>query len=232
VILLTVFLLTLSTALAEDAPKAWYPAQVPPPFPPERESVGDEYFEDAVFIGDSAMDDIEMLNLFPTGNFACLIGMSPLSASRRQFRVKGSDVAQNVYEVTKQYPHKKIIILLGGNSLDHKPSKESMEDYTVMIDQMIADFPESVIYVLSPLPMTEKYMTEKQLPPRRFSNFRESLIALAAERNLYFLDLYPELTDEGGYMRPSYNCGDGVHLNRTGYEVVERIIRTHMIDVE
>ena len=91
---------------------------------------------------------------------------------------------------------------------------------------------DSIIYVIAPPPGTEKTMQEKMILPHRFSDFRDGLLAMAAERNLYFLDFYALIIDEEGYMMRNYECGDGLHPNPFGYELLEQLIRTHTVDCE
>lgn len=203
--------------------------QAPPPFPPEHEAADDSYFTDALFIGDSMMDDVEMLDLFPTANFVCQVGMSPTTLQYKQIRVKGSEERLTVFEAAQRAPHKKIYILLGGNSLDHKPLASCKQEYRDMIDQFIAAFPDSILYVISPPSGTEKAMQEKGLEARRFRDFRDFMVELAAEKGLYFLDFYVLLIDDQGFMDWRYDCGDGQHPHRGGYVLMEQLVRTHTV---
>ena len=133
IICLALLLCLAVPACAEESVARSNP-KVPTPFPPEHEAVGDEYFEDAVFIGDSIMENIEMLDLFPTANFVTLVGMSPISMDKKLLHLQNdSHNYVTAYDVIEQYPHKKIFILLGSNALDHKTCEGTLNDYRVMI---------------------------------------------------------------------------------------------------
>ena len=225
-------LLLLPSACAAEGMTAYCNPQTPPPVPAEHEAAGDDYFTDAVFIGDSMMDDVEMLDLFPTANFVCQVGMSLSSVNYKYFRIKGSDEHLTVFEAAQNCPHNKIYILLGGNSLDHRPLKTCMQEYADVMDQFIGYFPDSLIYIIAPPPGTEKAMQEKQLEARRFRDFRDFLLTLAEEKHLYFLDFYSLLLDDQGFMDWRYDCGDGQHPHRGGYVLMENLIRTHTVDYE
>ena len=162
----------------------------PPPFPAEHVPAEDGYFSDAVFIGDSSMDDVEMFNLFPTANFVTKVGISPLSVNRREFRYAGSRELENMFDVVEKYPHKKIYILLGANSLDNKPSDQAMADYKKMMETFLERFPETIFYLIVPPAMTERVLKDLLIPPKRFANFRDMLISFAEERHCYIIDFY------------------------------------------
>lgn len=232
-VILALLVVCLSaSALGEDLPKGRYNEKVPPPIPPAHDPAEDDYFSDALFIGDSIMDDVEMYDFFPTANFVTLIGMSPLSVDRRQFRAKGTAEKANLYDAMDSYDHAKIYILLGSNSLDNKGADRAIADYVVMLDQMVRRFPDSMFYLIAPPPMTQKYMQEKGMSPYRAQKFRDLLEAAAAERNLYFLDYYSVLVDDEGFMPKRFDCSDGVHPNRRGLTLLNELVRTHTVEMQ
>lgn len=212
---------------------AWSNPKVPAPFPPEHEAAGDEYFEDAVFIGDSIMENIEMLDLFPTANFVTLIGMSPISMDKKLFHLPNdSHNYVTAYDVIEQYPHKKIFILLGSNALDHKTCENTLNDYRVMMERMIREYPDTVFYVLCPTSPSRARVKKERLDIKRYWKFRDGLIALAEEKHLYFLDAFTLLADEDGYLSPDYAGPDGFHLKVEGSKLVEELVRTHTVEME
>ena len=160
------------SASAEKVHKAYCSPSNPPPFPKKHSAANDEYFKDAVFIGDSSMDDAEMYDLFPTANFVTKVGISPISASRKEFRYKGSREYENMYDVVAKYPHKKIYILLGANSLDNKNSELSFADYKKMMEVFLERFPDSIFYLITPTAMTESVLGKLKISPERFKNFQ------------------------------------------------------------
>ena len=210
--------------------KAYCNSANPPPFPASHAPAGDEYFEDAVFIGDSIMDDVEMYNLFPTGNFVTKVGISPLSVNRREFRFRGSREYENMFDVVEKYPHRKIYILLGSNSLDNKPSDSALADYVPMMETFLTRFPDSIFYLIVPPSMTEHHLKDLKIPPKRFENFRGLLTDFAAERQCYIIDFYALVLNEKGYLPGKYDCGDGIHPNYEGLKLLEQEIRTHTVE--
>ncbi len=211
---------------------AWFNLQVPPPFPLEHQPSGDEYFGDALFLGDSIMENIEMLDLFPTANFVTLIGMSPISMDKKLFVRKQDDRWVTAYDMINQYPHRKIFILLGSNALDHKSYKDTLKDYRVMMDRMIQEYPDTVFYVLCPTSPNRARVRKDRLDIQRYWKFREGLLELAEEKQLYFLDAFTLLADKDGYLREDLAAPDGFHLKLEGSKLIEEMVRTHTVAVE
>ena len=221
--LLLALLLSVS-ALAEeaDAPvlTALYNPEYPAPLVPEHEPAGDEYFADAVFIGDSMMEYVEMLGELPTANYVWNIGMSPMSVSRKQFRVKGTNTRLSTWEKAAEYSPRKLYIMLGSNGLDNYGVKIVVEDYERLADAAITHFPEALIYVITPPPMSHKRMREEKTPAKRYVDFAAALKELAARRNFYYIDLYSLLANEDGYLPGKYDAGDGFHLSNKAYSLL------------
>lgn len=201
--------------------QAFYNPAYPPPVVAAHEPAGNDYFADAVFIGDSMMEYVEMLGQLPGANFVWKIGMSAASTGRKQFRVKGSDTQYTVFERAAMYQPKKIYVLLGSNGLDGFAVRYIIADYEHLADELIAHFPEALIYVIAPPPMSYQRMTgDNGVPVGRYSGFCEELRALAERRNFYFIDLYHLLVGKDGYLPRKYDAGDGYHLSSKAYSLL------------
>ena len=185
-----------------------------------------------MFLGDSIMENIEMLDLFPTANFVTLIGMSPISMDKKLFVLKKEDRWVTAYDMINQYPHKKIFILLGSNALDHKTCEGTLNDYRVMMERMIQEYPDTVFYVLCPTSPNRARVRKDRLDIQRYWKFREGLLELAEEKQLYFLDAFTLLADKDGYLREDLAAPDGFHLKLEGSKLIEELVRTHTVAVE
>ena len=223
-------LLLLAPDALGEVKEAYCDPVLLPPDAPMHEPTGDEYFDDAVFIGDSMMEYMEMYELLPTASYVWQIGMSPMSVGRKQFRVAGSNEKITTYEQAALYHPTKIYVWLGANGLDNKASEPVIEDYEKMADELIDHFPNALIYVISPPPMSRERMSkEKYVVPGRYRKFEGLLRELAARRNFYYIDMYHMIADADGYMLLQYSMGDGFHLNRTALSMLADYIRTHTV---
>lgn len=219
-------------AAAEEAPvlTALYNPDYPDAVVAEHEPTGDEYFTDAVFIGDSMMEYVELLDELPTANYVWNIGMSPASVAHKQFRVKGSSERLSGFEQTALYQPRKIYILLGSNGLDHYPTSYVVADYEKLADTLITTFPEALIYVIAPPPMSRERMKEEgNIPKGRYANFADELKALAERRHFYYIDLYHMVVDANGYLPDEYDAGDGFHLSNRAYSMLIRQVRMQAV---
>ena len=220
-------------ALCEEAPTAYFNPACPPPLPPEHAPAADDYFSDAVFIGDSMMEYVEIYELLPTAHFAWRIGMSPMSVGRKQFRVRGAEEMLTTYEYAKQYDPKKLYLWLGANGLDIKSSQDVIRDYELVADEVISRFPQAMVYVISPPPMTKARMNkEEYVIPGRYAKFEQLLRELAERRNFYYIDLYHMVADEDGYLPDTYCMGDGFHLNKPAYTMLTDALRACTVPYE
>ena len=228
---LSLLLLSLLTsALGESKLTAYCNPQVPPPFPQKHAASGDDYFTDAIFLGDSMMECVQMYNLFPSAKIVCKSGFSSSNAEWRIFRINEWDEPRNFYEMVEYYQSNKIYIWLGANSLDNKTSGESLRDYRVMIEEMVRRFPTAYIYIIPPPSVTKKAMASMNLGPLRYYNFRNGLMEIAQEYNLYFLDFYALTVDAEGYLIDIYDGGDGGHPSKRGLKVLENLVRAYTVE--
>ena len=226
--LLLALLCCLTRAAADTT--ALYNPDVPTPVPAEHEPSGDDYFTDAVFIGDSMMEHVEVLELIPTANYVWQIGMSPHSVGHKNFRVRGSSGKVSGFDYAASFQPKKLYIWLGANGLDTSTSDRVLLNYENLADELIERFPDALIYVISPPPTTYSRMTQKdKVPVKRYMNFEEKLRELAARRHFYYIDMYHLVANEDGYLPTGYSLGDGYHLNEKALTLMTDYSRTHTV---
>lgn len=221
---------SLAEETAAPTLTALYHPDYPSPIVEAHEPTDDAYFADAVFIGDSMMEYVEMLDEIPTANFVWKIGMSPASVGRKQFTTRDSNTRLTTFEVVAQYNPRKIYVMLGSNGLDHAPVQNIVEDYERLSDALITHFPDALIYVITSPPMSRKRMTgDNHIPTKRYANFADELLALAERRHFYYIDLYHLVVNEQGYLPLKYDCGDGYHLSTSAYSMLLEQVRIHTV---
>ena len=223
-------LLLLPFAGAEEAPvKGFKPEGYPDLVPPECDPVGDSYFADAVFIGDSIMVGIESASVFPEADYVCQVGMSISSTLHRNQNLQGVNHKVRAVDVAASYQPKKIYVLLGVNTLDCVSAETALKDYTVFLDELLPLVPDCIVYLLSVPPMSKRGFAKiKTTNPARYQEFEQLLRQLAQDRNLYYIDLYHLLTDEAGVMKDEYAAGD-YHLQKAAFALLHDHLMTHAI---
>ncbi|MDD2648037.1 MAG: GDSL-type esterase/lipase family protein [Eubacteriales bacterium] len=230
-----VLLLSVSPAFCEDNEHEIVISQIfvpnyPAPHVDEAEAVADDYFDDAVFAGDSIVSSLEMYGQFTNAEFVSKIGLSPSAAANfHEFETPDNPKATFAEAIAYHKP-KKVYLLLGSNGLDKKLSGDVILEYTDMLSTITTLLPETIIYVLGTPPMTKGKMAKyKNCSPGRYRVFNEELLKLCGEFNIYYLDIYGLVKNKNGYLNTKYSAGDGLHFNRDGCELVAEYIKKHAV---
>ena len=103
--------------------------------------------------------------------------------------------------------------------------------YRKLLDALIAASPDTKIMLQSIFPVSSDYsqktpsITNEKIDR---ANVWVTDLALEYEKHgVKFLDTNPILKDSTGCLNAAYSNGDGLHLNKIGYEKVLTFIRTH-----
>jgi lysophospholipase L1-like esterase len=152
------------------------------------------------------------------GDWAALTGDSTVIN-----RGIGADLAfslrKRLADVTRRRPSK-LFILIGINDISKDiPDAVIAAEYRALVDSVKAQSPETRIYVLSILPLTP---TVKNYPQHydkqtRVVAVNRLLRVMARDAGVRYVDLWPLFVDGRGRLDARLT-GDGLHLNRQGYE--------------
>lgn len=209
------------------------PEPVPTPSPspvitfnpvPEYGDVIDEtFFDNSIFLGDSLINDISA-NGIDAGN-AMICGYKGMGPDRIVFEhtmvheIRGDEKIQDIFIV--QNP-KRVFVLLGTNSLSALNNDDFFVEY---YEKMLVKLKEwlpvgGTIYIHS-IPPVEKGISDKKigLKSERIQTINSRLKDVAAKNEIYFIDLWEVLSEDGTYLNPDYAAEDGIHLNENGYKV-------------
>ena len=156
---------------------------------PENGRVSDDYFRDALFIGDSVTQGFAWYPEYRDWMRVCAYkGVNP------------QDVA-NIY------------ILLGANALLQQTDEGFLKFYGELLDKLRVRFPDTPIYVQSITPTTQEYGEKKpQLEREHLKLINNAIAKLAVSKGLYYVDLWEVMADENGYLRADLAGSDGLHL--------------------
>lgn len=167
------------------------------------------YENDIVFLGNSITDGGEFNELFNMENIK--------NRGIRSDIMPG--VEKRLDQITKGHP-KKIFLLIGINDVSHGHSADVLaRKYQSLIDSIIARSPDTRLYLQSVMPINNDFGRYKGLKGKEktIKAFNDKIRALAAERGLTYIDLWPALADRDGKLRRSYT-NDGLHLKGAGYK--------------
>lgn len=200
---------------------------------PESESVGEDYFKDALFIGDSLTVTLSMREypsgLDKTSQICAYKGITPgqILQNVTTENVDGEQV--NVWdEITAQNPGK-IYVLLGANGLSIDTNDTIIADYKRLVQALKEEFPSVPIFVMGLTPVTESTSAERAtMTNRRIVTVNVLLAQMAMEESCYYIDLYTALADEEGNLPYSISQEDGIHLKENGVKQWIAYLASHV----
>lgn len=201
-------------------------------YPQDFITVDDTYFENAVFLGDSRMRA-----------FIKYCGISDLRAysymgltvekyfSEQTFRIGDSKLsASQALELDRDFD--KVYLMFGTNELGWAFPDLFIQKYVEVINHIRECNPDAIIFVNSVLPVSEDaYKKQSFLKNETVWLYNGMLKEMAAEQEVYFLDLATMITTEGGAL-PDDASTDGIHPNREYVEKCFDFLRSHGIEVK
>lgn len=203
------------------------------------------YFDDAVFIGDSVT---LKLKYYVTERRS----IDPGFLGKAQFLCSGSLGSSNaLWEVSEQSVHplyngeknliqdsvskmgvKKIYIMLGVNDVAMYGVQDSVNNICKLIDEIIKKSPDVKIYVQSATPIVKGKELDK------FNNssiqlYNNVLSEICLDKGYNFIDVASVMKDDQGYLKPEY-CSDpsgpsslGIHFTPKACEIWVDYLLTH-----
>ena len=180
---------------------------------PETESVDDEWFSDAAFLGNSLVDGFRLFSGLTTCDVYAATSMTVLGAD-------------SLIQQMAATQYGKVYILLGINEIGYD-ADYFKEQYAAMLDEIQETQPDADIYIMSLTPVSEyKSSTDSTFTMDRVNLYNEKLLELSEEEECYYIDLVDALADDTGYL-PSSVTTDGVHFSASHYQVWLEYLRTH-----
>lgn len=156
-----------------------------------------------IFIGDSLIQGLSVSSIRPISvNFGI-----------------GHDYVNNLSNRSSNYESLKsassIIISVGINDLRKRSVERTITDYTAMLYQL-NELPKVYIHEVLPID-SQKLGVNLQ---KKITSFNDELYKLAIDfDNIELLRSSSEFFDLDGNLKPTLHLGDGLHLNKKGYEI-------------
>lgn len=180
------------------------------------------YERTTIFAGDSitsGLTSYNILNEIAIGghkNVVAAIGLNTTTfRTRRVFNGRsavGSIVASKPYRV---------YIMLGDNDIHFRNKNDLIDGYREILRQIKSGSPNTDIVVLAVSPVTAGEVSKRsgfaQIPA-----YNQGLSALAKEMGVRYFDCTGFLKDSTGWLKSSYNAGDGVHWQPAAYHEYAR----------
>lgn len=201
-----------------------------PQKPLEFTTVEDDYFSDAVFIGDSRVVSLYLYSDWKDSAYYCSSGMT-LGAVFDEPNGKWTDGnwKENIATALQREKYKKVYIMLGINDMGVGDLDYFTAQYSDVIDQIQTWQPDAIVYVMSILNVSAQRNAQGDYINNQAITARNNrLKKLDNGVDVFYLDINSVLCDEYGCLNEAYTF-DGVHLYAKYVSLWTDYLKTHAI---
>jgi hypothetical protein len=192
------------------------------------EKVTEDYFNDALFIGDSRTVGLSEYSGWKNPTFYADEGMSIYDIFKR----KAAELNGNMVTIPEALSKKKfskIYIMLGINELGTGTADTFVEEYKKVIDQIQELQPTAIVFIEGIMNVS-KEKSDKD-PIFNNTNIKERndhLAKLADNKSIFYIDVNEAITDQSGNL-PSKYTFDYIHLKAAYYKIWTEFLIDHGI---
>ena len=233
-----------ASAIPSAAPE---PTPVPAPAldfslpAPETGAVEDDWFSDAVFLGDSRSDGLRLYSGIRGADFLAykslmvfqVTGTGGVDAKAIPKNGVGDKKTALAWLEEKQYG--KVYVMFGINELGYGDDQAFQDAFALLIDEIRVRQPEAVIYIQSLIPVEPEKAHQMNpaawLNNENVGNYNEILRRVCADKRAVYVDVQSVMADDSGTL-PAESTTDGIHFTRSWYEKWYGYLKTHTVDPE
>ena len=182
----------------------------------EKQTVGKEYFDDALFIGDSRTVGISEYGDLNNATFFANTGMSVYNVFEKNVSVP--QVGKLKLEQLLTYKKfGKIYIMLGINELGYNQEK-TLKKYKDLLKFIQEKQSNAIIYIEANLHVTAKRSNkDKTINNININKINNEISKLADNEKIFFIDVNEKFDDENGNLSSNYTQ-DNVHIYAKYYK--------------
>lgn len=195
-------------------------------------TVEDDYFSDAVFIGDSrTVGMYEYGGLEETATFYASTGLTVYKLFTAEIvTVPGQKKKITIEEALQNTSFAKIYLMIGINEMGTGTVETFTKKYSEVLQHLRELQPDAVIYIQGIMKVTTERSEQGDYINNAGIEARNAeLEKLADNRKLFYLDVNPLICDETGGMIPEYTF-DGVHLKAEYIEIWKDFLKEHAVN--
>lgn len=202
---------------------------------PQSEAVGEDWFADAVFIGDSRTDGLRLYGGIKGADFLCYKGLSVFEVMEDKPTIQTPDGKVSVLQALQQKSYGKVYLMLGLNELGYNNDQSFADTYEAVVDKLLELQPEADLYLQLLIPVSDQKCRQTNQPyyvtNQQVAVYNEIIRSIAAEKQIYLLDVGEAMVDETGQL-PMDASADGIHFHREGYTVWYEYLKVHTVEEE
>ena len=136
-------------------------------------------------------------------------------------------IYDRLHQILPGHPAK-LFLLIGVNDISHDLTSDSIVSMIRMtVERIRKESPETKLYLQSLLPFNESFGRYKSLTGKTdmIPEINARLEALAKEKKITYINLFPLFTEKGTDVLRSELTSDGLHLNEDGYKIWVKVIK-------
>lgn len=185
-----------------------------------------EYLDDAVFLGDSITEGMELYN----NSNAKIVAYKGLTTSKAMGESLEKYGNKTAVQAVSDVHAKKIYVMFGSNEVYDGGLDKFKVDYEKLIDTLKEKNSNATIFIQTIPPVTEKYSGEGHYLNNSLIDEANKIIAdMAAEKNVYLLDVHGALTNATGALPIEASPVDGVHFGKDAFQKWINYLLTHTV---
>ncbi|MEE0212208.1 MAG: GDSL-type esterase/lipase family protein [Negativibacillus sp.] len=189
-------------------------------------SVGDEYFDDAAFVGDSITEGIKLYEVMTNATVVAARGIN-LDNVFTDDQIRTAQGNSTVMGALEAAAPKKIYIMFGANGVGWFTEQHFTDVYTEFVQAVKEQHPDSQIYLQSILPVTQEFDDSREdISNDKINRYNELVVEIAEEQEVHYLDVASTFKDEKGCL-PEDSNGDGMHFGNKYYQKWFDYLKSH-----
>jgi len=195
---------------------------------PKGDWVKSEYFDDAMFVGDSITYGMQVYNTMTNATVIAHTGINPQTILNKAVIQEEGEMLTVLQAMSRHDPGK-IYIMLGANGVAFLEETVMMDYYGEFIESVQQQHPDALVYVQSILPVTAEKSEDERYSNDRIDQYNISLMNLCKEKGVYYLNVAEAFKDENGNLPTEASPKDGMHFGSTYYMKWFDYLKCHAI---
>lgn len=179
-------------------------------------TVTEDYFSDALFIGDSRTVGMQQSGLLPNATFYAKTGIG-IGELLSQCIVNEGGYLISVENALHRHSFGKVYIMIGINDMSMGDTDWFRQQYEKIIQAVRQTQPDAIIYIQGNIPMSYSIQDfDGSLNNRNLRLRDEASRELADSETIFYLDVDTLYADKNGHLASMYTA-DGLHIKRNYY---------------
>ena len=194
-------------------------------------TVTEDYFNDAVFIGDSRTVGLyEYGGMEDRADFFAKISLTIYDVFTEPVaKDKETGEKITVREALAKKQYGKVYLMLGINELGTGTTESFMEEYKAVVAELRQLQPDAIIFVEGIMRVTEtKNETDPIFNNNNINEKNDEIALLADNKDIFYIDVNEAVCDENGNLNAEYTI-DEIHLKAKYYEIWKQFLFEHGI---